>query len=310
MGALQRREDRQDDVGPRARLVQVAVDRDEQVERSNAAPRRPTFGVETSGLPATVISARIRPSPGSVISSARQETGSSPKASGISRTRVLQRPILKPRPRPAAPVEFVCAGGREREHDAAGPVEVAGDHVDHVDEPAREGPELLRRGADPRVDGGARRGGELAGDPADLGGVDPAGLRRRPRGRTARPPRRPRRARRRARRVGAGVDEALLDHRVDDRRRGSGRRGRAGSGGARRRPPRSGSGADRRRRPGRRDRGSPAACRACRAPSSASRSRRAGWRRGSACSRCGRRRGSGSTGPVPNIEAQAICLGS
>ncbi len=49
----------------------------------------------------------MRPSPGVVISSARQETGSSPNASGSSRTREPQRPILKPRPLPGDPAEFV-----------------------------------------------------------------------------------------------------------------------------------------------------------------------------------------------------------
>ena len=42
-----------------------------------------------------------------------------------------------------------------REHRAAGTVEVPGEHVQHVDEPARDRAELLLAGADAPVDGGA-----------------------------------------------------------------------------------------------------------------------------------------------------------
>ena len=46
-----------------------------------ARSRRPLFGVETTGFPPIVISARTCPSPGVSISSARQAAGSSPKIS-------------------------------------------------------------------------------------------------------------------------------------------------------------------------------------------------------------------------------------
>ena len=59
------------------------------------------------------------------------------------------------------------AGRRLREHHSTGAVEVAGQRVDHVDQPARDGAEGLRCRADPAVDGGARRGRQLARDPAD-----------------------------------------------------------------------------------------------------------------------------------------------
>ena len=59
------------------------------------------------------------------------------------------------------------AGRRLREHRAALAIEVAGQHVEHVDEPARERAELLRAGADASVDRGALRGREIAGDAAD-----------------------------------------------------------------------------------------------------------------------------------------------
>ena len=72
-----------------------------------AASRRAEFGVDTTGFPATVISARTWPSPGVSISSARPATGSSPNDSGSPRTRLCQRPMLAPRPRPPAPDEFL-----------------------------------------------------------------------------------------------------------------------------------------------------------------------------------------------------------
>ena len=50
------------------------------------------------------------------------------------------------------------AGGGLGEHRAAGAVEVAGERVAHVDEPARERPELLGARADAAVHRGARRG--------------------------------------------------------------------------------------------------------------------------------------------------------
>ena len=60
-----------------------------------------------------------------------------------------------------------AAGRREREHRAALPVEVAGERVDHVDEPGRERAELLRAGADAAVDRGALGGREVARDAPD-----------------------------------------------------------------------------------------------------------------------------------------------
>ncbi len=75
---------------------------------SSAASRRSAFGVDRAGLPATVISALIWPSPGVSISSAMQATGSSPNVSGSPRTRLFQRPIGMPRPLPGLPVAFLA----------------------------------------------------------------------------------------------------------------------------------------------------------------------------------------------------------
>ena len=125
-------------------------------------------GARAAGLPATVISARIWPSPGVSISSARHATGSSPKRLGRGRARGCSSGrSRKPRPcrRRAARCWRPRRGG-QREHRAALAVEVAGEDVEDVDEPARQGPELLGAGADPAVDGGRSAPRQLARDAA------------------------------------------------------------------------------------------------------------------------------------------------
>ena len=57
---------------------------------SNASPSRLPSGVDSTGLPAIVSTARIWPSPGVSISSRNVETGSSPAYSGMPRTRLFQ----------------------------------------------------------------------------------------------------------------------------------------------------------------------------------------------------------------------------
>ena len=64
--------------------------------------------MESTGLPATVMSARICPSPGVSISSASATTGSSPKNSGSPRTRLRRRPKRTPRPTPGVAPGFVA----------------------------------------------------------------------------------------------------------------------------------------------------------------------------------------------------------
>ncbi len=75
---------------------------------STASTSAVESGVETSGLPAIVISARTWPSPGVEISSARQTTGSSPKTSGRPLTRLAQRPTVNPLPTGPRPAAFRC----------------------------------------------------------------------------------------------------------------------------------------------------------------------------------------------------------
>src|SRR5690606_13670947 len=68
-------------------------------------------------------------------------------------------------------------GGGLREQGTAGPVEVAGEGVEHVDEPAGQGAVRDGAAADAGVDGGGGGGGELPGEGADGVRVDVAGRR-------------------------------------------------------------------------------------------------------------------------------------
>ena len=191
-------------------------------------PRRRSASRRT-GLPATVTSARTWPSPGVSISSASVTTGSSPKTSGRPRTRLCQRPKRTPAPVPGVPdacsrcppagVVNIAPPSRSRL-----PVE----HVDDVDEPARERAELLRARADaavaPRPRGASRARARSAGSsPASIPQCAATRSGVKSRGERARP----RRARRSAPRPAPRSDEALGEERVHDRRTGSARRCRA-----------------------------------------------------------------------------------
>ena len=126
-------------------------------------------------MAATAISARIGcPPPGGVdLLGERGERAARPWPRGARLTRLCQRPSAKPLAGAGGPGRAV--GGGEREERAAGPVEVAGEDVEDVDQPAGEGAELDGAAADAAVDGGGGRGGQLAGERADLAGVHVAG---------------------------------------------------------------------------------------------------------------------------------------
>ena len=70
-------------------------------------------------------------------------------------TRLAWRPVTTPRPHAGRADRVGGERRRLREHRAAGRVEVAGEHVEHVDQPARERAVLLRAGADAAVHRGA-----------------------------------------------------------------------------------------------------------------------------------------------------------
>ena len=83
-------------------------------------------------------------------------TGSSPKhLRQAAHAALPAAELARPCRCPGVPRRVRRARGGLREHRAARAVEVAGQHVEHVDEPARERAELLRAGADAAVDGGA-----------------------------------------------------------------------------------------------------------------------------------------------------------
>lgn len=67
-------------------------------------------------------------------------------------------------------------GGGLREEGAAGTVEVAGEDVQDVDQPAGQGAVRDGAAADAAVYGGGGRGGQFPGERADRLGVDVAGL--------------------------------------------------------------------------------------------------------------------------------------
>ena len=118
---------------------------------SASSSRRP-FGVESTGLPAIVTSARIWPSPGVSISSASADDRQLAAELGQPAHPALPRaPDAGRVPGPGSAVD-----GRPREHRAARPVEVAGDGVEHLDQPLADRAELLRRHAHAAV---ARRPG-------------------------------------------------------------------------------------------------------------------------------------------------------
>ncbi len=176
MGLLQCREPRQHHVGVAGGLVQVVVDADHRLEPAErrvearrlwSAQRRVAgHGHQRPQLPLT---RRVH-------------------LLGQARQRVLAQ-HLGDAPHPTAgPVDEALLevgrgdGGhrlhqRGGEHHAAGPVEVAGEHVHHVEQPRRQGAELLRARADAPVDRGARRGRHLPGHAADGVGGDATGRR-------------------------------------------------------------------------------------------------------------------------------------
>ena len=81
-----------------------------------------------------------------------------------------------------APPSGCGRDGRQREHRATGAVQVSGQYVDHLDQPAAHRAEFDCGGAHPAVHGGRRRPGQLSSQCPDLVSLHPAvrgnGLRR------------------------------------------------------------------------------------------------------------------------------------
>lgn len=93
--------------------------------------------------------------------------GNSERTSGWPFTRLVDRPVLKPRPLPEP-----RAGEGEGEHHPAGSVQVAGEGGHEVRRPRGDGAEGHGVRTDAAVDHGGLGGGDLPGEAADGVGVD------------------------------------------------------------------------------------------------------------------------------------------
>ena len=164
----------EDDVGEAGGLVQVDVDGDHEVEALERAGQAFAVGrgehrvardghQRADALVATSVDLLGESRGGQLARELRQPTHArSPAPVVVART----SPGLVP-----------GARGGAREHGAPRAVQVPGEDVHDVDEPARQGPELLGAGADTAIADSALRGGELAGERAGGIGRDPGGVR-------------------------------------------------------------------------------------------------------------------------------------
>ena len=224
----ERRRPGQDHVGVAGRLVDVDVERDHEVELLERRSRGgPSSGCERPGLPATVISARTWPSPGVSISSARHDDGQLAEDLGQPADAALPAADRGRRgPRRASPAEFDWPAAARVNIAPPAPVEVPGQHVEHVDEPARERPELLRawcRCGRRRAALGAAASSRAM--PRIVLGVDPAGRRDQLRGELARERARPRSSPSTCSATGPGStrpsSKSVVDHREEQERVGA-----------------------------------------------------------------------------------------
>ena len=215
--ALQRRGPGEDDVGVAGGLVDVDVDADHEVQP-----------LERRGQAVAVRRAHRRVA-GHGEQRAHLALARRLDLLGQARRRQLAEDLAQPAhaavPAPeggAAAAPGLAGGVRRadrgaREHRAARAVEVAGEDVEHVDEPARGRPEALRRGADPPVDRGAAARpparAPCAGSPAPRSRTS----RPRPRARTRRPARGRSSSPATCAASGARVGQALVEQRVHER---------------------------------------------------------------------------------------------
>ena len=164
MRALERRRRGEDDVGVARGLVDVDVERDHEVQRLQralqaAGVRRRQRGVAGQGDERAHLALAGRVD-------LLGQAGHRQLAVGLAEAAHAARPAPDLY---AAPASVRRSRARCRAPAAArvniappAPVEVAGEHVEHVDQPRGERPELLRAGADAPVHGRPVGGGELA----------------------------------------------------------------------------------------------------------------------------------------------------
>ena len=170
VGLLQGRQPGQDHVGVTRRLVDPVVHADHALEHAGARHRGARLpGALITGLPATVMRPlQLARDPGCRSPRPGTTPGTWPSTSGAPRD-------------PAAPPAGAEVGQigpgqtahaprhRLGEHQPAGRVEVPGQDVDHVDEPRRQRSELLIAQADPSVEHGPLRPGQLVSQRAGCG---------------------------------------------------------------------------------------------------------------------------------------------
>ena len=136
---------------------------------SRAAASRAPFGVLSTGLPAMVNSA----APSRSLDLLR-EAGGGQLAVDLREPADAARAAAEADALAAAGLTARVGRARRgfREHRPAGTIQAPGEDVEHVDEPARDRPELLLAGSHAPVHGGSRRGGEVPRQAADDRRVD------------------------------------------------------------------------------------------------------------------------------------------
>ena len=177
MRALERRRPREHDVGVPRRLVHVDVHREHEVEALDRAGEATRVRGAHRRVPGDRHERPDLALAGRVDLLGEAHHGQFSVRLGQAAHAAAPATQLHP----AAPSRRAQAvgltGGGAREHRATRPVEVARDHVEHVHQPARQRPELLRAGPDAPVNGRTRTRRELAGHAPDRGRLDAAGPR-------------------------------------------------------------------------------------------------------------------------------------
>ncbi len=163
----------QQDVGVAGGLVEVRVDGDHEVEGAEGRVEAVSVGGGQDGVGGEGEEGPDAPLPRGLDLLGERDQRQLPLDLGVVRDPAV--PAAEGEPPAGSRGARGGRGGGEREERAAGPVEVAGEDVEDVDQPVGEGAVLHGGAAHPPVDGGGGRGGELPGEGADGGGVHVAG---------------------------------------------------------------------------------------------------------------------------------------
>ena len=140
--------------------------------RSSAAASRSLLGVESTGLPGRRDERADLTGPLGLDLLGQHHDGilpehlREPAHTGVSAAHAEALPLAR------RAASRRAARGGQREHRAAGTIEVPGHDVDDVDQPRGERAEVLGADADASVHGGGRGAGELTGESADRRRLD------------------------------------------------------------------------------------------------------------------------------------------